>query len=43
MMTEKKAIEMLVHLISGALGGAVSTGCAYPFANLRLRRVSAYY
>ncbi len=40
MITEQKLVEMLVHLLSGGLGGAVSTSFSYPFTNLRLRVVS---
>jgi hypothetical protein len=40
MLSEQKLTEMLVHLVSGGLAGAIATGCSYPFTNLRLRRIS---
>ena len=42
MLSEQKIVEMLVHLLSGSIAGAASTGCCYPFANLRLRRIAQY-
>lgn len=40
MLSSQKVVEMLVHLLSGSTAGAIATSCAYPFANLRIRRVS---
>ena len=40
MLTDPRAIEMLVHAICGGAAGGISTACSYPFTNLRLRRIS---
>lgn len=40
MLSDEKKTEILVQLISGAVGGALSTAASYPFSNLRLRRIT---
>jgi hypothetical protein len=40
MLSDEKLIEMLVHSISGGIGGGIATACSYPFTNLRIRRIA---
>jgi hypothetical protein len=42
MLSQGKYIEILVHLISGGIGGGVSTTITYPFTNIRLRKIAEY-
>lgn len=40
MFTSRDLAELLTHLISGAVGGAVSTAITYPLSNLRFKAIT---
>ena len=40
MLTNTDLAEMLVHLLSGGIGGAVSTAITYPLSNFRFRAIT---
>jgi hypothetical protein len=39
MFTNREFAELLTHLVSGGVGGAVSTAITYPLSNLRFRAI----
>lgn len=40
MFTNRDLAEMLIHLISGGVAGAVSTAMTYPLSNIRYRCIT---
>lgn len=41
MFTNIDFVEILTHLISGGIGGAVSTALTYPLSNIRYRCITS--
>jgi len=41
LLSKDQILDILVNLISGGVGGAISTLSTYPLTNIRMRLISA--
>ena len=41
MLSKDQVLDILVNLISGGIGGAISTASTYPLTSIRMRLISS--